>query len=304
VATNACNEILKKGYLNNVNMLLQIKEGKANSQAMEWHQRLGHMLLSRMKEYATMGIIKGFDTHSFDQTINSLQCTSCILSNLKAMKFPKGQANRTTRAYPLSLPLITTEDTNNTPDLMNHTIIDEECPSLSLPPITTEDPKAKFHSIVGKLFYIANHSRPDLCQSVGVLCSYVTNPDDTHWIALKKVMRYCKDTLDHGIILGGNNSIPVLVGYSDSDWAGCIETRRSRKGYTFHVGLGCVSHQSKKQPTVELSTCEAEYVALTSAVKEMQWLRLLLSELGFEQQATKMYQDNTASIQLAYGKGH
>jgi hypothetical protein len=55
---------------------------------------------------------------------------------------------------------------------------------------------------------------------------------------------------------------------------------------------------------VALSTCEAEYLALTSAVKEMQWLRLLLSELGFEQQATKMYQDNTASIQLAYGKGH
>jgi hypothetical protein len=87
-------------------------------------------------------------------------------------------------------------------------------------------------------------------------------------------------------------------------WLVYIETRRSRSGYTFHVGLGCVSHQSKKQPTVALSTCEAEYLALTSAVKEMQWLRLLLSELGFEQQATKMYQDNTASIQLANGKGH
>jgi hypothetical protein len=98
VATNAWNEILKKGYLNNINLLLQIKEGMAKSQAMEWHQRLGHLLLSRMKEYATMGIIKGFDTHSFDQTINSLQCTSCILSDLKAKKFPKGQANRATRA--------------------------------------------------------------------------------------------------------------------------------------------------------------------------------------------------------------
>jgi hypothetical protein len=73
-------------------------------------------------------------------------------------------------------------------------------------------------------FYIANHTRPDLCQSVGVLSSYVTNPDDAHWTALKKVMRYCKGTLDHGIILGGNNSIPVLVGYSDSDWAGCLQS--------------------------------------------------------------------------------
>ena len=127
--------------------------------------------------------------------------------------------------------------------------------------------------MIGKLLYVANHTRPDLSVAVGILASFVSNPTKDHWIALKRVIRYCKGTLDYGITLGGSFGTSILVGYGDADWGSCLDTRRSRSGYTFHMGIGCVSHQSKKQPTVALSTAEAEYMSLAEAVKEMNWLR-------------------------------
>ena len=160
-----------------------------------------------------------------------------------------------------------------------------------------------YHSLVGKLLYIAGSTRPDLSVSVSMLASYVSNPTDQHWNALKKVLRYCKGTMTDGLVLGGNHKTAILVGYSDSDWSACLDTRRSRSGYTFFLGSGCISHQSKKQTTVALSTCEAEYLGLSAAVVELQWLKRLLAELGFPQEFVEMNQDNAASIHLAEGRG-
>ena len=169
--------------------------------------------------------------------------------------------------------------------------------------LLNEKQKDNYHSLVGKLLYIAGHTRPDLSVSVSMLASYVSNPTEQHWNALKKVLRYCKGTLTDGLVLGGNHKTAILVGYSDSDWSACLDTRRSRSGYTFFLGSGCISHQSKKQSTVALSTCEAEYLGLSSAVVELQWLKRLLSELGFPQEFVEMNQDNVASIHLAEGRG-
>jgi len=158
-----------------------------------------------------------------------------------------------------------------------------------------------YHSIVGKLLYVANHTRPDLSVAVGQLASFVSCPTESHWQALKRVVRYCKGTLDYGTVLGGSFAVPILVGYADADWGSCEDTRRSRTGYTFHLGVGCVSHQSKKQATVALSTAEAEYMALSSATQELKWLRQLLGELGFKQNLTEIFQDNQACFQMAKG---
>ena len=120
-------------------------------------------------------------------------------------------------------------------------------------------------------------------------------------MALKRILRYCKATLDFGLVIGGSFRTPVLVGYGDADWGSCLETRKSRTGYTFYIGEGCVSHQSKKQATGALSTAEAEYMALSEATKEMKWLRQLLEELGFPQEITEIFQDNKACVQMAKG---
>jgi hypothetical protein len=166
----------------------------------------------------------------------------------------------------------------------------------------TNEEKELYQSIVGKLFYVSNNTRPDLCTAVSLVSSYVSKPTAAHMAAVKRILRYCQGTITHGIQLGGeNNALPLLIGYSDADWAGDIDTRRSRTGYTFHIGSGCITWQSKKQATVALSTAEAEYMSLSSATQELKWLRGLLAELGFPQEITEMKQDNKSCIQITQG---
>ena len=97
--------------------------------------------------------------------------------------------------------------------------------------------------------------------------------------------------------------LTTLSGYSDSDWAGDYDTRKSTSGFIFGVGSAAISWSSKHQPTVTLSTCEAEYIGQTNATKEAIWLRRLLNEIRPETvnelQATIIYCDNQGAIALA-----
>ncbi|KAG6590645.1 RxLR effector candidate protein [Phytophthora cinnamomi] len=92
-----------------------------------------------------------------------------------------------------------------------------------------------------------------------------------------------------------------VAGYSDADWAGDIESRRSTSGYAFMMNGGCISWRSKKQRTVALSSTEAEYMALSEATQEAVWLKVFLRELGemASDEAIKIYEDNQGSIALA-----
>ena len=96
--------------------------------------------------------------------------------------------------------------------------------------------------------------------------------------AVKTILRYLNTTKDRGIVYGGGTL--DIVGYSDSDWAGDKDSRKSTSGFVFMLNGGPISWCSKRQSTVALSSTEAEYMALTLACKEASWLRLLLSELG------------------------
>eukprot|EP00253_Pinus_taeda_P029810 PITA_29810 len=89
--------------------------------------------------------------------------------------------------------------------------------------------------------------------------------------------------------------------YSDSDWAGNLDDRRSITGYAFNIGSGVISWCNKKKSTVALSSCEAEYQALCAATCEAIWLRRLLSDAGKGQKAaTSIKTDNQSTIKLAY----
>ena len=91
-----------------------------------------------------------------------------------------------------------------------------------------------------------------------------------------------------------------LLGYSDSDWAGCKDSRKSTSGFVFRVGNCTVSWSSKKQPVIALSSTEAEYIALCSAAQETVWLRNLLNDVKLEQvKPTTMYEDNQGAICLS-----
>ena len=125
------------------------------------------------------------------------------------------------------------------------------------------------------------------------------NPKKPHLEAARRVLRYVKSTLNFGILYkkGGDCK---LVGYCDADYAGDHDTRRSTTGYIFLVGSGAVSWCSKRQPTVSLSTTEAEYRAAAVAAQESTWLVQLLKDLH---QSTEigipLFCDNMSAIRSA-----
>ena len=89
-----------------------------------------------------------------------------------------------------------------------------------------------------------------------------------------------------------------LMGYSDADYAGDLDTRRSTTGYVFMLNGGVISWSSRLQPTVAASTAEAEYMAASQAVKEALWLRKLTTDLGGDLKTMQLYTDNQAALTL------
>uniref|UniRef100_A0A3Q7J734 Reverse transcriptase Ty1/copia-type domain-containing protein n=1 Tax=Solanum lycopersicum TaxID=4081 RepID=A0A3Q7J734_SOLLC len=100
---------------------------------------------------------------------------------------------------------------------------------------------------------------------------------ERHWQAVKRIFPDLRGTSDVGLIYGGDTQC-LVTGYSDSDYAGDVDTRRSMTGYVFTLGGSVVSWKATLQPTVTLSTTEAEYMALTEAAKEGIWLKGLDTE--------------------------
>ena len=158
-----------------------------------------------------------------------------------------------------------------------------------------------YREAVGSLLFLAMVSRPDIAYAVGVVSRYLDNYDKSHWNAVRRIMSYLKGTRDYGLLFPRNNDsdTPMLVGFSDSDYAADVDTRRSTTGYLFMISGGCVTWSSKRQSIVTLSTTEAELVAACEACKEAIWLRKLLSDIEHGcVKPTILNVDNQSSIRL------
>ncbi|KAM3387017.1 hypothetical protein ACQJBY_010110 [Aegilops geniculata] len=134
-----------------------------------------------------------------------------------------------------------------------------------------------YRSIVGALQYLTL-TRPDIQYAVQHVCLHMHAPRDTHWALVKRILRYIRGTTAMGLTLTASPDTS-LAAYSDADWAGCPDTRRSTSGYCVYLGPSLISWSSKRQPTVSRSSAEAEYRAVANAVAECSWLRQLLQEL-------------------------
>ena len=154
-----------------------------------------------------------------------------------------------------------------------------------------------YQSMVGSLLYVAMATRPDIAHAVGVVSKFSSNPTQAHLTAVKRIMRYLKGTTDLGLKYTADSG--NLIGYSDADWAGCLDDRHSTTGNLFLLSGGAISWMSKKQAVVALSTSEAEYIALSSATQEAVWLRRLLAELGAPNSSVVLMEDNQGAIALA-----
>ena len=128
--------------------------------------------------------------------------------------------------------------------------------------------------------YLYIHTRPDISYSVGVLSRYCTNPRPTHCNLVKQIFRYFSGTLDLGLTFTADSE-DDLVGYTDYDYGGLIDGRKSIGGYILVLSGGPLSHQSKLQSTVALSSAKAEYMATTEAGKEALRIARFLACLVF-----------------------
>lgn len=155
-----------------------------------------------------------------------------------------------------------------------------------------------YHGLAGALQYLT-FTRPDIAYAVQQVCLFMHDPREPHLALVKRILRYIRGTLDHGLRLY-RSPVTDLVAYSDADWAGCPDTRRSTSGYGVFLGNNLVSWSSERQHTVSRSSAEAEYRAVANAVAETSWLRQLLDELRHPiRRATLVYCDNISAIYLS-----
>jgi hypothetical protein len=135
-------------------------------------------------------------------------------------------------------------------------------------------------------------TRPDISFAINKICQFLHSPTTVHWSAAKRILRYIQGTLHLGLKIGVSNS-RVVSAFSDADWAGCIDDRRSTEGFAVFFGNNLISWAARKQPTVSRSSTEAEYKALANATAKMMWVQKLLTELGVSHPTTsRLWCDN------------
>ena len=161
----------------------------------------------------------------------------------------------------------------------------------------------RYREIIGSLIYLMTCTRPDICWTVTKLSQYLSQPRQGHLTAAKHVMRYLKGTNDYELCYKKSEDGLSLIGYSDADWASSPDDRRSTTGYCFALTRegAPISWKSRKQPTVALSTCEAEYIALSATVQESKFLTQLLNDIdgGHQYEPVLIFEDNQGTIALA-----
>uniref|UniRef100_A0A803MX03 Uncharacterized protein n=1 Tax=Chenopodium quinoa TaxID=63459 RepID=A0A803MX03_CHEQI len=124
-------------------------------------------------------------------------------------------------------------------------------------------------------------------------------PQAQHMTAVMRILRYLKGTSSTGIYFDKNDHLD-LIAYTDVDWAGDRDGRKSTSGYFTLVGGNLVTWRSKKQKVVALSSAEAEFRGIAKGITEILWIRKLMSEIGFPQKtACKLFCDNKAAISIS-----
>lgn len=155
-----------------------------------------------------------------------------------------------------------------------------------------------YRSLAGALQYLTL-TRPDIYYAIQQVCLFMHEPRGIHMQLVKRILRYLQGTSQYGIQLYKSPS-HELIAYTDADWAGCPDTRKSTSGFCVFLGNNIISWSSKRQPTVSRSSAEAEYRGVANCVAESCWLRQLLHDLKSPPtRATVVYCDNISATYLA-----
>lgn len=156
----------------------------------------------------------------------------------------------------------------------------------------------KYRSLVGAHQYLT-FTRPDITFAVNQVCQFMHDPRELHIQAAKRILRYVKGTLADGLFFPTVKRQPNLVAYSDANWGGDPDSRRSISGFCVFFAGSLILWSSKKQRTVSRSSEKEKYRAMSDATAERTWYRHLLSELRIKPNGLTLLCDNQSAIKLA-----
>ena len=176
----------------------------------------------------------------------------------------------------------------------------EKLSKFDVPAESTDDVlEYPFPSVVGSLMYLVTATRPDMLHSVVQLARFMAGWGETHIDAANKAIKYLSRTKSDGIVYtrppNFSGKLKIMC-FSDSDWAGCPDTRRSTLWYTIMVCGGPISWKSQLRKTLAHSSCEAEYMALSEVGREIIWLCNFLDEIGVEYETPQLFCDSSSAI--------
>jgi histone deacetylase 1/2 len=161
-----------------------------------------------------------------------------------------------------------------------------------------DEDSTRYRSVVGALQYLTL-TRPDIAFAVNKVCQFLHAPTTVHWSAVKRILRYLRGTLSVGHWIQCSKSTMVSA-FSDADWAGCVDDRRSTGGFAVFLGSNLISWTARKQATVSRSSTEAEYKSLANATAELMWVQKLLTELKVRHPpAARLWCDNLGAKYLS-----
>jgi hypothetical protein len=175
--------------------------------------------------------------------------------------------------------------------------IGEKLASYIGTPLGLED-SSRYRSIVGALQYLTL-TCPDIAFAVNKVCQFLHAPTNVYWEAVKRILRYLKGYTRLGLKILKNNSLLVSA-FSDADWVGSLDDRRSTGDYAIFLGTNLVSWSARKKPTVSRSSTEVEYNTTTNVAVEVAWLQTLLKEIGVSSpKQERLWCDNLGAKYLA-----
>ena len=155
-----------------------------------------------------------------------------------------------------------------------------------------------YRSMIGSLLYLTG-TRPDIMHAVGIVGRFQENPKEAHLQVVKRIFKYLQETQNFGLWYPRDTDL-TLHAYTDADWAGSVDDRKSTSGGAFFMGSRLVPWFSKKQGSIALSTAEAKYVAAASCCTQLLWMMQALQDIQITcTPPISILCDNTSAISIS-----
>lgn len=161
-----------------------------------------------------------------------------------------------------------------------------------------------YRELIGCLTYLMVTTRPDISAAVSYFSQFQCNPSQEHWTYAKRILRFLKGTMQHGLVYKRQESAKQITGFADANWATDPNDRHSVSGYVFQTYGATTSWSTRKQRTIALSSTESECSALSDCICESLWISKLFKELNIlDNDTVVIFEDNQSAIAIAQSEG-